>query len=97
MTDPEFLTDEANGLSNSFDYHNPRNPELAMVCRQRAARLRAIADKCRRMEEALRLLVEGCDSGNVEMNSPEIGDENGAWRWHEQWLHHARAALSEGQ
>jgi hypothetical protein len=46
----------------------------------------------------LRQMVEAYDSGNVEMNSPEIGEpENDIplHAWHEEWLHYARAAVTK--
>lgn len=48
-----------------------------------------------RMAMVLRQLIDAYDTNNLEMNSPEIGGENDIppHPWHEEWLHHARAAL----
>jgi hypothetical protein len=45
--------------------------------------------------DVLRALIEAFDTGNLEMNSPEIGghDDIPLHPWHMQWLHLARAAL----
>lgn len=45
----------------------------------------------------LRQLVEAYDCHAVEMNSTEIGGdhETPPHPWHEEWLYHTRAALSE--
>ena len=42
-------------------------------------------------------LIDAVDTGNAEMNSVEIdtGDPDiQPHPWHEEWLHHARAALA---
>ena len=49
--------------------------------------------------EKMRELVAAVDSGSLEMNSPEIGGEDGdpgipPHPWHEEWLYHTREALS---
>jgi hypothetical protein len=51
MTDPEFLITEAQRAFDEAQYHS--NQHFAKGCVERAARLRAIAEKYRRMEEAL--------------------------------------------
>ncbi len=57
--------------------------------------------RLRAENEALRSLlaeiVKAHGTGNLELNSPEIGghDDIPLHPWHEEWLHHARAALKE--
>lgn len=49
-----------------------------------------------RLRKIIRQAVEAYDSGNLQLNSPEIGDpENDIpmHPWHEEWLHYARAAI----
>ena len=60
------------------------------------ARLIAAAPE---MFEALRALIDAIDTGNLEMNSPEIGghDDIPQHPWHEQWLHHARDAIQKAR
>ena len=48
------------------------------------------------MRARLRELLEALDSGNLQMNSPDI-DADPPERphpWHEEWLHHARKAVA---
>lgn len=47
--------------------------------------------------EALKELIAAIDAGQLEMNSPEIdlGDGTSPFRWHEEWLHHAKNALDD--
>lgn len=57
----------------------------------------AVIDSHAELVKALEEIVKAYDSGNLEMRSPEIGEpENGIpyHEWHEEWLHHARAALA---
>lgn len=45
-------------------------------------------------------LIEAVDAHQLEMNSPEIGGDhpdNPPHYWHEEWLRHARAALSRAR
>ena len=58
------------------------------------ARLIAAAPE---LVEALRNLINAIDTGNLEMNSPEIGghDDIPLRPWHEEWIYRARAALSK--
>lgn len=46
--------------------------------------------------KVLKELIAAIDAGQLEMNSPEIdlGDNTPPFRWHEEWLHHARQALN---
>lgn len=52
------------------------------------------------VRDALRQFIEAVDADAVRMDSNsigEIGDAEGNYRphqWHEEWLHHARAALA---
>jgi hypothetical protein len=54
--------------------------------------------RAERAEAVVRQVIEAYDSGNLELNSPELdGDiESGIppHPWHEQWLYHARQALA---
>jgi len=58
---------------------------------------RADRDEIKKLKGIIKELVAAYDSKNLEMRSPEIGEpENGIpyHEWHEEWLHHARAALN---
>lgn len=49
---------------------------------------------------ALVSLLDALDTGDLEMNSPEIGGENEdnpPHRWHEEWVHYARAATAKAK
>jgi hypothetical protein len=53
-------------------------------------------DEIKKLKGIIKELIEAYDSKNLEMRSPEIGEpENGIpyHEWHEEWLHHARAAV----
>lgn len=47
--------------------------------------------------EQMKKLIEAVDSGNLQMNSPEIGghDDIPPHPWHEEWMHLTRQALAE--
>lgn len=49
------------------------------------------------LEKLLRDLLEAHRTGNLEMNSPEIGghDDIPLHPWHEQWLHLAEQAVNK--
>lgn len=64
-----------------------RNAEIVDRLEGEVARLRSI----------VRQAIEAHDSGNLQLSSPEIGDPDNdipMHPWHEEWLHHARAALN---
>jgi hypothetical protein len=51
-----------------------------------------------RLRAIIRQAIEAYDNGNLQMDSPEIGEpENDIpmHPWHEEWLHYARAALKD--
>jgi hypothetical protein len=75
---------------------------VARMCMEAAtadmrAKLTRLRAENERLREALRDIINAVDTGNLEMNSPEIGghDDIPLHAWHEEWLHHARAALSK--
>lgn len=47
------------------------------------------------LRAALQSMVEAYDAHQIEMNSPDISQDvgQGVHPWHEEWFHHARAAL----
>lgn len=48
-----------------------------------------------RLRDLIEGLIEAYDSKNLKMESPSVlspNDEN--WPWHEEWLHHAREAVT---
>lgn len=58
------------------------------------------ADEIERLRGIIKEAIDAFDAGNLQMASPEIGEpENDIpmHQWHEQWLHYARGAQSEGQ
>lgn len=77
-----------------------RDPLEPLTPEDAAANAAFIVTACNSHAElvkALEEIVKAYDSGNLEMRSPEIGEpENGIpyHEWHEEWLHHARAALA---
>lgn len=68
--------------------------DVEIECLAEITRLRSESEALRNL---LAEIVKAHGTGNLEMNSPEIGghDDIPLHPWHEEWLHHARAALKE--
>lgn len=78
-------------INTIADICRPHNEKL--IAEGRAAKSERENDKLRTV---ILELLKAYDSGNLQMNSPEIGEpENDIpmHQWHEEWLHHARTAV----
>lgn len=54
-------------------------------------------NEIKKLKGIIKELIDAYDNKNLEMRSPEIGEpENDIpyHEWHEEWLHHARAAIA---
>jgi hypothetical protein len=76
-----------------MDVRVPKN-EREWWAQREISRLRAENEALRSL---LAEIVKAHGTGNLELNSPEIGghDDIPPHPWHEEWLHHVRAALKE--
>lgn len=76
--------------------HNHNFADATFVDYGAADAFAVAAGKLPALVAVVRQLVEAVDSGNLRMESPEIGEpENGIpyHPWHEELLHHARHVL----